>query len=263
MSERPLIDLHCHVLPGIDDGPEDLDAALQIARAAAAGGTGVIVATPHVNHRFGANDAARIGAAVADLTRELAAAAIEIEVRAGAEIALTRAPELADDELAALRLGGGPYLLIECPHLPGTAGFQPLLEAIAEKGHRILLAHAERIPGFRADPSALEALVDAGMLVQITAASVSGRFGEPVRAFAEHLLHAGLVHNVASDAHAVERRGPGIAAHLEEAGWGTHVGHFAHDVPRAILGDGPIPPMPAPPPLPQRRRRRGLLRRAS
>jgi protein-tyrosine phosphatase len=260
VSDRVLIDLHCHVLPGIDDGPGNLGEALQLARAAVEAGTRVIVATPHVNHAYPENDAARIAGAVAEFNRMLGAAQLELEVRTGAEVALTRAAELPADELTALRLGGGPFLLVECPGTPSTAGFAPALEAIAAQGHRILLAHAERIPAFQREPHVLEALVDAGMLVQLTAASIAGRFGDPVRDFAQRLLQAGLVHDVASDAHAAERRGPGIAAYLEEAGWGSHVGHFACDVPLAILAGEPIPPMPPPP----RRPRRGfLLKRAS
>jgi protein-tyrosine phosphatase len=260
MSKRVLIDLHCHVLPGIDDGPLTLGESLQLARVAVAGGTRVIVATPHVNHAFLENDAARIAAAVEDFNRMLGAAKLDLEVRAGAELALTRAAELDDEELVALRLGGGPFLLVECPSTPSAAGFAPALSALAAKGHRILLAHAERVPGFQRDAGLVEQLVHSGMLVQITAASVAGRFGEPAQTFALALLQRGLVHDVASDAHAAERRGPGIAEYLASAGWDSHVQHFAHDVPLAILEGEPIPPMPPPP---QRRRRGSLLRRAS
>jgi protein-tyrosine phosphatase len=252
-----VIDLHCHVLPGIDDGPENRDAALQLARAARDAGTELIVATPHVNHAFPGNDAARIATAVDDFRSLLGAAGIDLEIRTGAELALTRAGELADAELDALRLGGGPFLLVECPDTPSATGFDRALHSLQVKGHRILLAHAERIPAFQRDLATLQAFVDRGMLVQVTAASVAGKFGKPVREFADQLLRASLVHDIASDAHSVERRGPDIAAHLQAAGWESHIEHFAHAVPLAILDGTPIPPMPPPPTA----RRRGLFAR--
>ncbi len=257
-----MIDLHCHALPGVDDGPANLGEALQLAKAAADAGTGLIVATPHVNHTYTENTAESIAAGVADLQHMYGAAGLDIELRAGGEVALTRALELSVAELTALRLGGGPYLLVECPSTTSTAGFAAALDSLQMQGHRILLAHVERIPAFQRDLRSLEDLIARGMLGQVTAASVSGRFGEPTRAIAEQMLRAGLVHDIASDAHAPQRRGPGIAAHLQEGGWGTHVQHFAVDVPLAILNGTPVPPCPPPP---ARRGggsgRRGLFRR--
>jgi len=98
-----VIDLHCHVLPGIDDGPETIEGSLALARAASAGGTRTLVATPHVNLRY-PNDAATIARLVGELNERLAAERIAIEVRPGAEIALTSAINMAPARLAELGL---------------------------------------------------------------------------------------------------------------------------------------------------------------
>ena len=115
-----MIDLHCHLLPGIDDGPATLEESLALARAAAAGGTRTMIATPHIDHRWNVEPTEVAG--MVDRMREaLAEAHIELDVRAGGEIALSRLADLDSAQVKAVRLGGGPYMLLECPHRP-TAG---------------------------------------------------------------------------------------------------------------------------------------------
>src|SRR3954454_5549783 len=239
-----VIDLHFHVLPGIDDGPPTLEAALDLARAAEAAGTTTIVATPHVSWDWPDNDAARIAAAVASINEELRAAGIGVEVLPGAEVAMTRAADLPPEELEALRLGGGPYLLVECPHSPAASGFEGLLASLSHSGHRILLAHPERCPAFRRDRSTLERLLSGGMLTSITAGSLAGRFGREVRRFTQELLRDGMVHNIASDAHDLVRRPPGVKGILAEEGVADATEWFTRQLPEAILGGGPLPPAP-------------------
>jgi protein-tyrosine phosphatase len=240
-----VIDLHFHVLPGIDDGPPSLEAALDLARAAHAAGTTTIVATPHVSWDWPENDAARIAGAVRDVNAELQRHGIGVEVLAGAEVAMTRAADLDDAELQALHLGGGPYLLIECPHSPAASGFEGLLSSLSHAGHRIVLAHPERCPAFHRDRDTLERLIGSGMLSSITAGSLAGRFGREVRRFSQELLRDGLVHNVASDAHDVLRRPPGVDPVLVEEGLGDGADWLTRQVPEAILAGTPIPPAPA------------------
>jgi protein-tyrosine phosphatase len=256
-----VIDLHCHVLPGIDDGPQTLADSLELCRAAVAAGTRTIVATPHVSWDWPGVTSHVIAEGVERVTEALRAEGIDLEVQAGAEIAMTRASDLSDEELAALRLGSGPYLLVECPYSPASAGFDAVLEAIAERGHKIVLAHPERCPAFLRDPPRLQALVEAGMLTSITAGAYTGRFGRDVGKFARALLENGLVHDIASDGHgAGMRRPPSIAPELEEAGFGERADWHARAVPRAILDGTPLPPAP-PPPAPAPQRNRGLLDR--
>jgi protein-tyrosine phosphatase len=256
-----VIDLHCHVLPGIDDGPATIEESLVLARAAAAAGTRVLVATPHVNRRY-LNDAATIAAKVAELNLRLAAEGLGIEVRAGAEIALTRATELDPDELRRLSLGGGPWLLVEPPFAAAASGLDILLLDLQRRGHRIVLAHPERCPAFLRDPQMLRALVGEGILTSITAGSLVGRFGGEVRRFALQLVAEGIVHNVASDAHDRAARPPGIVAELAQSELGALAEWWTERVPAAILSGAEIPPRPLvalPEPPPRRRRWGGLL----
>lgn len=252
----PAVDLHAHVLPGVDDGPATLEDTLALAEAAVASGTGRIVATPHVNEdRYIAPEA--IGPAVEEVNRHLEEASIALRVEAGAEIALTRLPTLTDAELASLRLGDGPYLLLECPFAVGAGEFEPLIHAVQAHGHGVLLAHPERCPAFQRAPDRLARLVDRGALVQLTAGVLRGAFGSRTREFAHHLLREDLVHVLASDAHDAVRRPPGLGDALWHAGrevpgilareeWLTEA------VPAAILAGDPIP---AAPPLPAVARR--------
>jgi protein-tyrosine phosphatase len=247
-----VIDLHCHLLPGIDDGPHDLGGTLAMARLHVKAGIEVVAATPHVAWDM-PNDAATIDLKLADVNAALAAAELRLRVVRGAEIDVHQAVRLSDDQLRALALGGGPWLLLEAPLRPGV-GFAPVVHALIERGHRVLIAHPERSPLLQADPDGLRALVRAGAATQVTAASFAGSFGRTVRDYAERMLEAGLVHNVASDAHDTLRRPPGIAGPLRAAGLSELLPLLAQEAPAAILaGDR----LPAPPVW---RRRRGALR---
>ncbi len=237
-----MIDLHCHVLPGIDDGPRTLEDSLALCRAAAAAGIVTIVATPHVDHEYPGVTAEVIAEGVAEVREALSDAEIEVEVVAGAEIALTRALDLSDDELRELRLGAGDWALIEAPLSVSARQVSPMLRRIAERGHRIVIAHPERSPFFQRQPDALADLVADGMLSQITASSLTGAFGRAPRELAMTFLSRGLVHVVASDAHDAVHRRPSIAAELEQAGFAQQTPALASSAPGAILvGRRPAP----------------------
>jgi protein-tyrosine phosphatase len=236
-----VIDLHCHVLPGIDDGPETMDGAIDLARAAAAQGTTVLVATPHVTYDHPENTSERILTAVEEVNRTFRKQRIDVMVLPGAEVALERAGELDDDELAALRLGGGPWLLVECPMFAGGMGVDGQLHALASRGNKIVLAHPERCPVFQTDLGRLERLVDAGMLGQITASALTGQFGRTVERIARDMVDRGLIHIAASDAHDAQRRAPVIRDHLDDAGFDGLAPWMGMDVPEAVLAGTPIP----------------------
>jgi protein-tyrosine phosphatase len=197
-----LIDLHCHILPGLDDGPTTLQESIDLARGAAADGITTIAATPHVDWSYPAVDSARIHDGVRALQARLDTAGVEVTVVRGAEVAATRALELDDDELRALTLGGGGWLLLECPLLLTlTPGFVDAARSLMRRGHRVILAHPERCPIFLRSPDLLVELVAEGMLTQVTAGALSRRYGRTVRDFALLLLQRGAVHVIASDAH--------------------------------------------------------------
>ena len=238
-----MIDLHSHVLPGIDDGPETIEGSLELARAAAAVGTRVLVATPHVSWSY-PNDADTIVALVDQLNARLAAERVTLEVQAGAEIAITCLVDIAPAELLRLRLGAGPWLLIEPPFTPAVMGLDSILLDLQRQGHRVLLAHPERCQAFHREPEMLSSLVRAGVLTSITAGSLIGSFGGEVRRFALSLAREGLIHNVASDTHDTVRRPPGVAAELRQAGLEPLTEWLTEQVPAAILSGEEIPPKP-------------------
>ena len=184
-----MIDLHCHVLPGVDDGPPDAEAAVALARKARADGITTIAATPHVDSGHLHLNSVSIAAAVRAMQARLDAAHVDVRLVTGAEVAAMRALELDDAELKALTLGGGPWLLLECPLSATLApGFVGIARSLAIRGHRLLLAHPERSPVFLRSPALLDELVEEGMLAQVTSGALSGRYGNTVRTLATALV---------------------------------------------------------------------------
>ena len=150
-----VIDLHTHVLPGIDDGPDTIEGSIAMARAAASDGTRVMVATPHVNWHHH-NDAATIARLAEELNERLRAEGIDVEIRTGAEIAMTRLEDIESGELERLRLGDGPWVLLEPPFTPIVTGLDGVVMTLQSAGHRVLLAHPERCPALHREPRLVE-----------------------------------------------------------------------------------------------------------
>jgi protein-tyrosine phosphatase len=239
-----VIDLHCHVLPGIDDGPATIEESVAMARVAAAQGTRTIVATPHINISY-PNRAPGIAEAVEALNERLRAEQVPLEVRPGAEIAMTSLEELGDDQLAALTLGGGRWLLMECPFTLAIDGFAAIVRDLRHNGRDVVLAHPERCSGFQRRRDLLAELVELGALTSVTAGSLIGAFGKEVRRVAFEMFRDGLVHNVASDAHDPHHRSPQLAGPVNSAGLRSQLEWLTDAVPAAILaGTSPPPPPP-------------------
>jgi len=240
-----VIDLHCHALPGVDDGPATTADALALLRAALAAGTATVVATPHVSPRF-PTTADTIAAGVEALR---AVAPPGIELLAGAEVAHEPALELPDTELRRLTLGDSRTLLLESPLSPAVGPvFERCVDELQGRGYRVLLAHPERAPLFLNQPQRLRALVEGGALCSLTASALSGRFGQGAKWFALELLRDGLAQSVDSDAHDVHGRPPGLRAGLQAAADmlpGIPAMWLARDVGAALLADAPIPAQPA------------------
>jgi protein-tyrosine phosphatase len=248
-----VIDLHAHILPGVDDGPASLEESVELARAAVDAGTRVLAATSHVSHMF-PTDPQVFPERLAAVREALADAGVPLEVVAGGELAPTRVPDLDDEALRALSLGGGPYLLFECPFSPHADNLEPLIYDLQHRGWRILLAHPERSGAFHRSPGRLARLVAEGALVQVTAGALAGQFGQTARRFSVEALREGLVHVLASDAHDPVDRPPGLTAGLAAVerdlpGIGSHAEWLTEEVPAAILAGDELP---ARPPLPRR-----------
>jgi protein-tyrosine phosphatase len=238
-----VIDLHCHVLPGIDDGPATIEDSVELARAALAAGIDTLVATPHVNSRT-PNDAATITAVLAILRERLIREQVQVEILPGAEIALSQLGELDSEQLSRLGLGGGRWLLVEPPFALVAPALEGVVMELRRKRRPVVLAHPERCPALHRDRSVVPRLVEAGVLMSITAGSLVGRFGGEVRRYALELAHQGLIHNVTSDAHDTAKRPPGLSDELEQAGLEPLAEWLTQLVPAAILSDEPIPPQP-------------------
>jgi len=244
-----VIDLHTHILPGIDDGPPTLEEGLALARATVSAGVSAVAATPHVSARY-PNAPATVRRVLRAMRAALSKEGVALAVHPGAELELERAVSLSDDDLRGLRLGGGPYLLLECPLSPASGDVEPLVSAIRDRGHEVLLAHPERSPVFQRDPDQLERLIAHGALTSLTAGAVGGRFGERAHRLAVHLLEEGLAHNLVSDMHDRRGRPPGILPGLgpdvaRVFGLEASLDWLTRDVPAAILEGQQIPQGPA------------------
>lgn len=244
----PMIDLHCHILPGIDDGADDIPTALAMARMAVADGVHTIAATPHVSPRYPLDPGA-VEEGVERLNAVFAREDVPLLVERGAELAATSLTEIDDEDLRPLALGGGDCVLVESPYVSEVAFFEQLVFDLQLRGFRPVLAHPERSPMFHRGPDRLSGLVARGALCSITAGSMAGTFGATVRKFTLALLREGLVHDVASDAHDPSRRPPGLRAgfstlEAELPGIWRQMPWFTEECPAAILAGRPLPPRP-------------------
>jgi len=258
-----VIDLHCHLLPGIDDGPTTPAEALELGRRLVDEGVQTVVATPHIDRRWRVEPRLLEDAVVA-MRAAVEEASLPLRVLRGGEVALPRLVDLDDDEREMVRLGDGPYLLLECPLTPAAGSFDDIVVELIRRGQPIVLAHPERSPFLRQRPERVAKMVEGGALCSLTAGALEGRFGQPVRRFALKLLEEGLVHNVASDSHDAVNRGPGLQAGLQAAqaalpGILDHAQWLTEEVPGAVVDGRALPPRP---PLRLHRRRRlfGRLR---
>jgi protein-tyrosine phosphatase len=243
-----VIDLHSHILPGLDDGAATLEDALGIAEAAVADGIRVIAATPHVRAADYPTSPEQMERLVDSLRRELREAAVPLELLPGGEIAFDMLPELGDDELRRFGLAGNPrYLLLEAPYHGWPLELEDTFFQLQLRGFTPVLAHPERNAEVQASPERLAPLVERGTLVQLTAASLDGRLGPGTQKTGLRLLELGLAHLLASDAHAPTLRQIGMAAAVREIGDDELARWLTEDVPAAIVAGEEIPPRPARP----------------
>lgn len=246
-----MIDLHCHLLPGIDDGPKDLATSVAMARMAAADGIHTTACTPHIYPGLFENDSAGIAAGVAQLQRALADAGIGLRLVAGTDAHLT--PEL----LGRLRAGTAPtlagsrYFLLEPPHTLAPPRFAESVFEFVMAGYVPVVTHPERLTWIRAHYDVFAGLVKGGTWLQVTAGSLTGRFGKDAQRFGEKLLGDGLVHILATDAHSTGRRAPLLAEGRRVAEkWvgADEARRLVDERPQAVLDDLPpadVAPVPA------------------
>jgi protein-tyrosine phosphatase len=209
-----VIDLHCHLLPGIDDGPATLEEALEMARIAVANGITEAHVTPHLHPGRWENDRAKIEAAVSVYRGALAAAGIKLEIGYAAEVRLDYdiLPLIEADRVPFLgTLEGHRVMLLEFPHSHVPLGADKFVAWLLARQIRPMIAHPERNKDLMRDPSKLRPFVEQGCLLQVTADAVAGGFGPLSAERARGFLERGWVTVLASDAHDTVDRPPRIA----------------------------------------------------
>ena len=246
-----VIDLHCHILPGLDDGAPDLEVSLEMAEVALDEGIHTIAATPHVNLTHDV-DAEAMAQAVGKLNLALARNKMSLAVLPGGEVAIEKLANLDDDGLRRFSLGGGPSVLVETPYTGTIPFLEDILFDLQLRGFRPVLAHPERSLAFRERPERIEPLVERGIVTCVNAASMAGRFGRGAQDLVLRFFERGLVHAVASDAHDAEHRPPRLLepfldADLRLPGIAAQARFFTTDAPEALISGKPVPSRPEPP----------------
>ncbi len=215
-KEDKFTDIHCHCLPGLDDGPRTMAESVELCRMLASEGIKTIVATPHQLGRFDAsNEARQVRQTVCDLTVSLEESRIPLEILPGAEVRVDeRIPMLLEADRVLTLADGGRYVLLELP-LDVYIDVEPLLVELSAMGIVSIMAHAERIAAMKMPPSVLLRWLDHSTHLQITASSLSGDFGPDFRRAAWDLLSSGWASLVATDTHDLNMRRPRMKGAFE------------------------------------------------
>ncbi|MGH9507075.1 MAG: tyrosine-protein phosphatase [Terriglobales bacterium] len=249
------VDIHCHILPGLDDGAETMEVSLDMARMAAEDGTSHIVATPHANFQF-TYDPAKIAALRQQLQQAVGA---RPEILIGCDFHLSY--ENVRDALAhpqKYAIHGTQYQLVEFAESFQIEAMEAVLGQLLQAGMIPVLTHPERNPVFQKHPGVVYRYAQLGCVVQITAGSLRGDFGKTAAKVAFNLLDRDLVHVIASDGHSTQWRLPCLSS--AAAVVAEHKNRAIADAlvagnPAAIIAGRPLPFCPEP----RRARKRSVL----
>jgi protein-tyrosine phosphatase len=257
-----MIDLHNHILPGLDDGSRGWHDSLEMARAALDDGITDVVCTPHWVPCEYENESARILDRMAELQRLLKEKKLPLRVYPGAELRVDPClPAMLRDGKILTINNNRRYALIELPMQVMPMGMPMFFFELGACGVVPVIAHPERYPWVIADPSVVYQWVNDGFLIQLTAASLLGHFGRTLEKLSRDLLEHNLVHLIATDSHGLKLRSPKLsrarqaAAGIvgEEASW-----ELVRDNPRAVI-DGK--PLATPEPIPFGKRSSSMWQR--
>lgn len=204
-----MIDIHCHILPGLDDGPTNLESSIKMAHLAEADGIKTIIATPHFNDEFySGNTKERIMSEVKNLQKEYSNEGIDIELIPGCEVGMSvELPELLRRDVV-MTLNSGSYMLIELPAYKIPIYCEQILFELQVLGIKPIIAHPERNIEIQNDIEIVKRLFRRGILFQTDAHSLLGLWGRKVKRLAWNMLNENLLSFVASDAHSVRSRQP-------------------------------------------------------
>jgi protein-tyrosine phosphatase len=244
-----MIDLHSHILPGLDDGAPELAVSLDMARAWVADGVHVVACTPHILPGMYHNTGPGIRKAVASLQAELEREGIPLRLVTGSDAHVT------PDMVAKLRSGDiltladTRYLLVEPPHHVAPARLEEFFFSLMVAGYVPILTHPERLSWIATQYKLVENLFERGVWMQITAGSLTGMFGRQPKYWAERMLDEGKVHILATDAHEMRRRIPKLSRGRDEAAKRVGVEAAEHMVvtrPEGILANALPASLPPP-----------------
>ncbi len=208
-----MIDIHCHLLPALDDGPATVEASLNMCRIACLDGIRKIVATPHINEKF-TPSLTDIESGIAQIMKE---AGGDIEVLPGSDVLLSPFTKELIGKEKVVPLNIKNYLLIELPDTFSGEVMERELLSVQQKGFRVIVTHPERQEIFSYRMDFLENLVKKGCLVQVTSSSITGKFGRKVQGLTRTLFRKGLVHVIATDAHSDRYRKPKLSEAVDTA----------------------------------------------
>lgn len=241
-----MIDIHSHILPGIDDGAPDLETAVAMCRLALADGCTTIIATPHQRHDYWPNDDGERLERLRARLQEAVGTAPVIHLGAEIRVDLDLLDEIDRRKPRLTPLAGSRYLLLEYARGALGTGCEELVHEVVVAGWRPILAHPEFIHFLASDPDLMSRLTAAGALFQVTAMSVTGDFGPGPKRLTEAMLRREQVHFVASDCHSVTHRPPGLARARDEiaARHGADVAErLTRDNGHAVVEDRPLVPV--------------------
>lgn len=238
-----MIDIHTHILPGMDDGPATIAESLELMRRVRDSGTKTVAATPHVLNRFDAVQNDVILQNYGNFKEILESELPDLTVLPGSEIYFQ--PNLSDIvhlESATLN-GTGRYLLTEFPFMDIPRGFERELTGLVRAGIIPIVAHPERNGLVINQPALVGKMVEAGALIQLNAGSLTGAFGRTVKKVAHCLLKRGWVHFIASDTHGLNHRGPDLQAAVDAAAeviGAANASRLVRDNPECVICGLPL-----------------------
>jgi protein-tyrosine phosphatase len=239
-----MIDIHAHILPGVDDGPRDMDEALDMCKACVDDGITSVIATPHDHNGMFTNDRASILEKTKELEIKIKGKNLALNLYPGADITMNpELPALLDENRIMTLNDTGKYLLLEPPVFFHPDALKRLIFEIKLRGITPIITHPERNETLMSHFDALYEAIISGALIQITASSLTGHFGMQARKHSIDLLKAKMVHFIASDSHNTDHRKPGLSsARLavstivgEEESW-----EMVREHPLAVLKGEPL-----------------------
>ena len=239
---QTMVDIHCHVLPGVDDGAPTMEVALEMLRRGAEDGTRAAVLTPHVKAGVGQEISELHHRRFGELREAADRADIPVELHQGAELEFRFGLEVVA-QWPTVGLAGGQYVLVDLPHGPLSPFLDKGFFELRAAGFRPILAHPERHRELAMSRSQMEGLRQRELLFQVTAGSFTGRFGRRAQATAEMMLREGWVEFVASDGHDLDKRPFSLRsarARVAELGGPDEARRLFYHNPRAIIQGEPI-----------------------